>query len=256
MSSKPLRPLVAAFLVLASACSSDRKSATSAPPANAQRVDPATAATLLGRVSFAGTPPENPVVKMSGDPMCIGANSAGMTFEHYIVKDGGLDNVFVYVKDGLGNYHFEVPAEPVKVDQQGCRYLPHVVGVRVGQPIEISNSDETTHNVHSLPDENREFNFAQFKKGQTNVQTFTTPEVMIPFKCDLHGWMRAYVGVVAHPYFAVTTDGGNFELKGLPPGTYTVEAWHAKAGTQTQQVTIGAKESKEIGFTFSGATAN
>jgi plastocyanin len=244
---------MAVLLVLAAACSGDEKSATSAPPANAQRVDPLTAGTLVGRVNFEGTPPENPIVRMSADPMCIGANTDGMRFENYIVKDGGLDNVFVYVKDGLGTYHFDVPAEPVKVDQQGCRYLPHVIGVRVGQPVEISNSDATTHNVHSLPDENREFNFAQFKKGQTNLQTFTTPEVMIPFKCDLHGWMRAYVGVVEHPFFAVTTDGGKFELKGLPPGTYTVEAWHAKAGTQTQQVTIAAKESNEIGFTFSGA---
>ena len=248
--------MLAVFLLVAAACSGDDKpaAAAAASPANAQRVDPATAGTLIGRVSFEGTPPENPIVKMSGDPMCIGANTDGMRFENYIVQDGGLDNVFVYVKDGLGNYHFDVPAEPVTLDQQSCRYLPHVVGVRVGQPIEISNSDETTHNVHSLPDENREFNVAQFKKGQKNVQTFTTPEVMIPFKCDLHGWMRAYVGVVEHPYFAVTTNGGSFELKGLPPGTYTVEAWHAKAGTQTQQVTIGVKESKEIGFTFRGAT--
>jgi plastocyanin len=256
MSSRPPRPVLAVFLLLAAACSGGEKSAASTPPANAKRVDPATAATLTGRVIFQGTPPGNPIVRMSGDPMCIGANAAGMTFEHYIVNEGGLDNVFVYVKDGLGNYHFDIPAEPVKVDQQGCRYLPHVVGVRVGQPIEISNSDDTTHNVHSLPDANREFNFAQFKKGQKNLQTFTTPEVMIPFKCDLHGWMRAYVGVVEHPYFAVTTEGGKFELKGLPPGTYTVEAWHAKAGTQTLQVTIGARESKEIGFTYSAAAAN
>ena len=250
MSLKPLRPLVAVCL-LAVACSGGGKpAASSTPPANARRVDFATAATLMGRVSFEGAPPPNPQIRMAADPACMRANTNGMTFENYIIKDGGLDNVFVHVKDGLDGYSFDVPAEPVKLDQQGCRYVPHVVGVRVGQPLEISNSDETTHNVHSLPDVNREFNFAQFVKDQKNIQTFTTAEVMVPLKCDLHGWMNAYIGVVEHPYFAVTTDGGKFELKGLPPGTYTVEAWHQKAGTRTQQVTIGAKESKEATFTF------
>jgi plastocyanin len=160
------------------------------------------------------------------------------------------------VKDGLGDYAFDAPAEPVKLDQQGCRYVPHVVGVRVGQPVEISNSDETTHNIHSLPETNREFNLAQYQKGQKNVETFTVSEVMIPLKCDLHSWMRAYIGVVEHPYFAVTTGGGKFELKNLPPGTYTVEAWHEKAGTQTQRVTVGEKETKEIGFTYKTTSAN
>ena len=249
--------LVAAAALLAVGCSGERKAAAAAtPPANAQRVDSATAGTLVGRVVFEGTPPENPPVKMSGDPMCISANGGRMTFEHYIVKDSGLDNVFVYVKDGLGNYQFDAPSEPVKVDQQGCRYVPHVLGARVGQPVEISNSDATTHNVHSLPDTNREFNLAQFQKGQKNVETFTVPEVMIPLKCDLHGWMRAYLGVVEHPYFAVTADGGKFEMKNLPPGTYTIEAWHEKGGTQTQQVTVGQKETKEIGFTYRPASTN
>jgi len=126
----------------------------------------------------------------------------------------------------------------------------------VGQPVEISNSDETTHNVHSLPETNREFNYAQFKKGQKNVETFTVPEVMIPLKCDLHGWMRAYLGIVEHPYFAVTADGGKFELKNVPPGTYTIEAWHEKAGTQTQQITVAQKETKEIGFTYKATSTN
>ncbi|HVL68844.1 MAG TPA: carboxypeptidase regulatory-like domain-containing protein [Vicinamibacterales bacterium] len=229
---------------------------TTAPP-GAQRVDAATAGTVSGRVVFQGEPPENPVARISGDPVCQRENSGGYRFENYIVRDGGLDNVFVYVKDGLGNYYFDVPAEPVKLDQQGCRYVPHVLGVRVGQPIEISNSDATLHNVHAVPNVNREFNFGQHIKGMKDLRTFTAPEVMVPFKCDVHGWMNAYVGVVEHPYFAVTSDGGRFELKGLPPGTYTVEAWHEKAGTQTQPVTIGEKESKEITFTFTAqAPAN
>jgi plastocyanin len=255
MSSRFSRPVLAVFLLAAAACGGgEEQAAPASPPANAQRVDAATAGAIVGRVAFDGEAPANPPIKMSGDPLC--AQEGGATFENYVVKDGGLDNVFVYVKDGLGNYYFDVPAEPVKLDQQGCRYVPHVVGARVGQPIEITNSDATAHNVHSLPDVNREFNFAQYVKDQKNIETFTAPEVMVRFKCDLHGWMSAYIGVVEHPFFAVTTEGGKFELKGLPPGDYTIETWHEKAGTQTQKVTVGPKETKEIGFTYTADSAN
>jgi len=245
--------LAAAVLVIVAGClGADEQGATTqaAPAADAQRVDPATAGTVTGRVMFEGTPPENPPVKLAGDPRCVEANADGLRFENYVVSDGGLDNVFVHVKGGLGNYSFETPTEPAKLDQQGCRYVPHVLGVRVGQSIEITNSDATTHNVHALPDANREINFAQFQQGQKNLQTFTTAEVMVPVKCDLHSWMNAWIGVVEHPFFAVTANGGAFELTGLPPGTYTIEAWHERAGTQTQQVTIGPGESKDVGFTF------
>ena len=256
MTSRLPRPVLAVFLLAAAACSGAEDKAAAPGGANALRVDAATAGTIVGRVAFEGEVPENPAIKLAGDPLCARAHPDGMTFENFVVKDGGLDNVFVYVKDGLGNYHFDVPAEPVTLDQQGCRYVPHVLGARVGQAIEITNSDETTHNVHSLPDVNREFNFAQYVKDQKNTETFTAPEVMIRIKCDLHGWMSAYVGVVEHPYFAVTTQGGKFELKGLPPGEYTIETWHEKAGTQTQKVTVGPQETKEIGFTYQADSAN
>ena len=246
----------AALLLLAAACGGEKPSSPANPPANAKRVDAATAATVAGRITFEGTVPENPPVKISGDPMCQKAHAEGLRLEHYVVRDGGLDNVFVRVKDSLADYAFDPPAAPATLDQQGCRYVPHVLGVRVGQPIEISNSDATTHNVHSQPDVNREFNFAQFQQGQKNVQTFTAPEVMVPFKCDLHGWMNAYIGVMEHPFFAVSADGGRFELKGLPPGTYTLEAWHEKAGTRTQQITVGPGDSKTVGFVFKADSAN
>jgi plastocyanin len=138
----------------------------------------------------------------------------------------------------------------VKLDQKSCRYVPHVVGVRVTQPLEISNSDATLHNVHGMPDTNREFNFGQIMAGIKNTVSFTAPEVMVPFKCDVHSWMSAYIGVVSHPYFAVTDKAGTFELNTVPPGTYTIEAWHEKLGRQTQSVTLGEKDSKEISFTF------
>ena len=257
MSIRYFGPLAAVLIAGVAACSGgDKPSAPAGPPPGAERVDPSKAGNLTGRIVFEGTPPENPTAKMSGDPVCMRENAGGYTFENYIVKDGGLDNVFVYVKDGLGKYYFEVPTEPLKLDQQGCRYMPHVTGARVGQPIEFSNSDSTMHNVHAVPNVNREFNFGQHIKGQRDTRTFTAAEVMVPLKCDVHGWMNAYVGVLEHPYFAVTKDGGKFELKGLPPGTYTVEAWHEKAGTKTQQVTIAEKESKPITFTFSAAAAN
>ena len=256
MTSRFLRPVLAVFLLTAVACSGGQEKASAPANANAQRVDAATAGTIVGKVAFEGEAPKNPAIKMTGDPLCARAHPDGMIFENYVVKDGGLDNVFVYVKDGLGNYQFEAPAEPVKLNQEGCRYVPHVLGARVGQPIEITNSDETAHNVHSLPDVNREFNFAQYVKNQKKAETFTAPEVMIRIKCDLHGWMSAYVGVLEHPYFAVTSSGGKFELKGLPPGEYTIETWHEKAGTRTQKVTVGAKETKEIGFTYGTDSAN
>jgi len=252
MRGKILSAVALALVVMA--CGGADEKVSAPLPANAQRVDPATAGTVTGRVVFEGTPPQNPLVRMSGDPQCKNADE--VRFENYVVTDGGLDNVFVHVKEGLGNYYFDAPAEPAKLDQRGCRYLPHVLGVQVGQPIEFTNSDATTHNVHSLPDTNGEFNFAQFRRGQKDVRTFTTAEVMVPFKCDLHGWMNAYIGVVPHPYFAVTAEGGRFELKGLPPGTYTIEAWHERAGPQTQQVTLGASESKEVGSAFTAATSN
>ena len=238
-------------MLAAAACSGEQKKGVpAAAPPGALRVDAAKAGTVAGRVKFEGPVPENPPVKIDGDPACRAANASGLSSERFVVKDGGLDNVFVYVKDGLGNYYFDVPAEAVKLDQHGCRYLPHVFGARVGQRIEIVNSDDTLHNVHALANVNREFNFGQHFKGMKNTEVFTAREVMVPFKCDVHGWMTSYGGILDHPYFAVTSDGGKFELKTVPPGSYTVEAWHEKLPAQTQTVTVGDKETKEISFTF------
>jgi plastocyanin len=222
--------------------------ATSATPP--ESVDAGTAGTVTGKVTFEGTPPAPQPIKLSSDPYCQTAN-AGLTTENEIVGAGGtVANVFVYIKDGLGNRTFTAPATPVVLDQKGCHYTPHVLGIQVGQPLQIVNSDSTLHNVHGLPKANKEFNQGQPIQGMKTTHTFSTKEVMIPFKCDVHGWMNAWVGVLDHPYYAVTGADGTFSLKGLPPGTYTIEAWHEKLGTQTQMVTVGAKESKNVGFTF------
>jgi plastocyanin len=230
---------------------------SSAPAASSSgsgdsKVDPATAADIKGTVTVNGTVPANPQIKMNADPVCARQVTTPQMMETYAVGSDGksLGNVFVYVKDGLGNLTFDPPKEPARIDQKDCRYHPHVFGLQVGQPLEITNSDPTLHNIHAMAKNNREFNNGQPLQNMKTTHTFTAPEVMVPFKCDVHGWMNAYVGVLNHPYFAVTDTSGSFSLKSLPPGTYTIEAWHEKLGTQTQTVTIGAKETKDISFTF------
>jgi plastocyanin len=227
-----------------------------APPAPATSpVDPATAGTIAGRITFEGTPPPRAALRMDSDPNCL-PDGSGKTTETVVVGgDGGLQHVFVYVKDGLGNLAFPVPAEPVVLDQAGCVYVPHVVGIQAGQPMTILSSDATLHNVHAMAEVNQEFNRGFPIKGIPHTHTFSTREVMVPFKCDVHGWMRAYVGVLDHPFYAVTDAGGAFSLAGLPPGTYTIEAWHESLGVQTQSVTIGETESKDITFVFTAERA-
>lgn len=224
-------------------------SAPAAPVTNP--VDPATAGSIGGKVTFMGTAPPAQPISMSSDPRCM--NAGAKTEAVLVSPDASLQNVFVYVKDGLGKLVFPVPTTPLVLDQKGCQYHPHVFGVQVGQTIEILNSDNTLHNIHAWPITNQEFNVGQALQGMRHTHVFSTREVMVPFKCDVHRWMNSFVGVLDHPFFAVTAADGSFQLKGLPPGTYTIEAWHEKLGTQTQSVTIGAKEAKDIAFSFAPA---
>ena len=228
----------------------------SAPAAAA--VDPATAATINGVVSFEGTAPANAPIKMNADPVCTKANSTPQTQETYMVKDGKLGNVFVFIQDGLGGRTFPTPTEAVVLDQKNCRYHPHVFGLMVGQPMRILNSDPTLHNIHAIPGTNQEFNTAQPIQGMKTDHIFTAKEAktIVPFKCDVHGWMNAYAGVLDHPYFAVTGEDGKFSIKNLPPGTYKLSAWHEKGGTKTIDVTVAAKETKEdANFSFAAPAA-
>jgi plastocyanin len=221
------------------------------------KVDPATAANITGKAMVDGAVPANEPIKMNADPVCAKSATGPQSMETYMVGADGksLGNVFVHVKDGLAGYTFDPPTQPARIDQQDCRYHPHVFGIQVGQPLEIINSDPTLHNIHAVAKNNREFNQGQPIQGMKTTHTFTAPEVMVPFKCDVHGWMNAYVGVVDNPYYAVTDATGSFSLKALPPGTYTIEAWHEKLGTLTQTVTIAAKETKDITFTFKAPAA-
>src|SRR5437867_2167284 len=244
------------------ACGGSKEASnTSAEPAApagtpaGQKVDTSTAGDVKGVINFEGTAPKNEPIKMNADPVCMRENKSPQFQETYMVSSDGksLANVFVYVKDGLGNYVFDTPSDSVTIDQKECRYHPHVFGMRVGQKLIILNSDPTLHNIHALPKVNAEFNVGEPVQGMKQEKVFAAKEVMVPFKCDVHGWMNAYAGVLDHPYFAVSDKEGKFELKSLPPGTYTIEAWHEKLGTQTVSVTLGAKETKDISFTFKSA---
>ncbi len=239
------------------ACGGNKETSAPADSASSggQKVDAATAGDVNVVVSFDGVAPTNEPIRMNADPVCVKENTTPQTQETYLVADGKLGNVFVYVKDGLGAYSFDAPTGMVTIDQKNCRYHPHVFGVRVGQTLEIVNSDPTLHNIHALPTGNAEFNTGQPIKDMKTTHVFTAKEVMVPFKCDVHGWMNAYVGVMDNPFFGVTDKDGKVSLKGLPPGTYTIEAWHEKLGAQTAMVTLGAKETKDATFTFKAAAA-
>ena len=170
----------------------------------------------------------------------------------YIVvgADNGLQNVFIYVKEGLPPRLYPVPSTPVVLDQQKCRYVPRVVGLQVGQSLTIRNSDPLLHNVRAEALINQPFDLGTPIQGMEVTRTFSTREVMVPFNCNVHAWMNAYVGAVEHPHFAVTDENGRFSIPQLPAGTLTLEIWHERLGTQTQQVTVAPKETKEVAFTY------
>ena len=217
---------------------------TSAPAATP--IDPATVATINGTVKFDGTAPKAAKIDMSQDPGCKGTNQA----ENIVVSGGDLANVFVYVKDGLGNRTFDLPKDPVVLDQKGCQYHPHVLGVMAGQTVQIKNDDPTTHNIHPTPKDNREWNESQPPSSPALEKTFAREEIMLPVKCNQHPWMKMYVNVVKSPFFAVTTNDGKYEIKGLPPGDYTLAFVHEKLGEQDQKVTVAPKETKTVDQSF------
>jgi hypothetical protein len=228
--------------------------AESAPAAApAAPIDPATAATITGKIAFTGTKPSPVRIRMDAVPACTEANKEPVYSEEVVVNDNGtLRDVYVYVKEGLGDRSFPAPAESVKLEQLGCTYKPHVLGIMVGQNFEVTNDDPTNHNVHPLPTSNREWNQSQPPGSSPIVQTFARPEVMIPIKCNVHPWMKAYIGVQRHPFFAVTGGDGTFTIQGLPPGDYVIETWQEKYGTQQMNVTVGPSETKTVDFTYTG----
>jgi plastocyanin len=208
------------------------------------------AGSVVGRVRFEGQRPEPTRISMSADSSCVKQHRDAVVTEEFVIgNDGALGNVVVFVSDGLSGRSFDVPAEPVVVEQKGCLYKPHVLALQANQKLKIVNADNTLHNIHPIPANNREWNKAE-PAGSTLEETFSREEIAIPVKCNVHPWMRSYIAVFKHPFFTVTGKDGSFDLHNLPPGEYTVEAWHEKLGTMAQKITVAAGESKTIDFRF------
>src|ERR1700756_53132 len=241
-------------LLLVAACSkketteqSASPTAESKPAPAAAPIDPATAATVSGTVKFDGTAPKPAKIVRSEDPACKGDNKA----ETVIADGGNLANVFVYVKDGLGNRSFDTPKTAVVIDQKGCRYHPHVLGVMAGQQVEVKNDDPTTHNIHPTPKAGtQEWNESQGPGAAPIDKSFAREEIMLPVKCNQHPWMKMYINVVKTPFYAVTDKDGKYKIEGLPPGNYTLAFVQEKLGEQDQQVTLAPKDSKTVDTSF------
>jgi plastocyanin len=247
---------VAAALILSGCGGSEPKKEESkaATPAAAAPVDEANAATVTGKVSFTGDKPRIPTIDMSANPACARAHSTPAKSEEVVINDNGtLRNVLVYVK-GVPDRQYPTPSTAATLDQKGCMYGPHVIAVMAGQNIEIRNNDPTNHNIHPLPKINQEWNESQAPGSDPKMRTFAREEMDPPIavKCNVHPWMRSYIAVSNSPYIAVTGDDGSFTIKGLPPGTYTMTAWHEKYGKKDMPVTVAAKDSKTVDFSYDG----
>jgi plastocyanin len=230
--------LLVPFLLLLSGCTSQQKAAPTY-----FEVDKATAGTIRGRIRFEGKLPAPKVISLEADPECAKLHPGGS-----ITETGEVGNAFVYLKAGLEGKKFATPAEPVVIDQKGCWFAPRVIGIQTGQTLKVTNSDPVTHNIHPQPQRNRDWNQSQAPEDPPLSRKFAAPEIMIPVKCNVHNWMRAWIGVLDHPYFAVTRPDGSFELRNVPPGSYTVAIWQERLGTQEQTATLGS----ELTFTFKG----
>ena len=226
-----MRPLPAVLLVVLVAL-------VAASPA--QEKKPAASVSISGTVTLKGKAPARKRIRLDADPKCVQLHPEPMLSEDVLVDASNhLQWAFVYVKAGLGDAKRpDAPKAPVVLDQRGCRYEPRVMGVRVGQDFLIRCSDELLHIVHAIPRANQEWGFSQQEKGRERTKVFTAPEIMVPIKCDVHLWMKAWVGVLDHPWFAVTDASGRFEIKDLPPGKYTLEAWHEACKPVTLEVEV------------------
>lgn len=255
-----LRLFLVPAVALAFACGGDAGdgdagAAEESAPADAITVDPATAGTIVGTISFDGQAPAGEAIDMAAEPTCAEKHEGTpMQMPAVVGENGGLANVFVRVASGLPEGTWATPSAAAELDQDGCIYHPHVLGVQTGQTLTIRNSDGLLHNINARPENQRGFNISQ-PTNMTTDRSFSRPEVMIPVQCDVHGWMEAYIGVVEHPYFAVSGDDGSFTIPNLPPGDYTVEAWHEEYGVQSMSVTVAASGEAMADFTYSASMA-
>lgn len=237
------------LLLAAAGCKKSSTSATT-PVKNYTTIDWVNSGTISGTIHFTGKAPKPILIDMGQDPVC-GLASANYT-KQYIISGTGLENVFVYVKSGLGDKAYAAPSTPVVMDQKGCRYIPHVIGVMAGQPIQFTNSDATMHNVHITPTnpENQTVDISEGPNTPPQTRTLSAPELMVPVRCNNHPWMEAYINVVSNPFYAVSGDQGTFTIKGVPPGTYTVVADHEQLGEKTATVTVEPHKTTTVDFTY------
>jgi plastocyanin len=216
-------------------------------------VDPAAAGVISGKIIYTGKRPAAKRINIDEDEKCVALNRAGLFDEALVVnKNGTLPNVFVYVKQGLEGKAFERSQAAIVLDQKGCRFVPRVLGIQAGQTLKVTNSDPVTHNVHPVAKMNREWNQSQSPGDPPLERRFARPEVMVRVKCNVHSWMRSWLGVLNHPYFAVTGTDGSFEIANLPPGDYTVEAWQESLGVQEQRVHVDPRGKTTAIFKFDG----
>jgi len=242
------RILVLVVALAAASCGPPSSRESSAPLVT---VDPSTAGSITGTVTLDGSPPVFKSIDMSQSSACVQANPTPVAPPIVVVGDhGALANVVVYVKDGLGPYRFEAPQAPAVLGQKNCMYEPHVVALMTGEPFEIENNDPTMHNVHPMPKHNRQWSSSQPVGSAPLKSVFTRSEFAMPVLCNVHPWMRAFVFVFDHPYYAVTSKAGTFALINLPPGSYTIEAWQENYPAEDQTVRLDPKESKAISFVF------
>jgi plastocyanin len=219
---------------------------------NLDRAQTTAGGTVQGHVRLSGPPPGNTIIRMGVDPRCSQMNAGKRVVQEAVVTsaDGGLANVFVNLSGSFPPS--PPPADPVTIDQRRCIYAPRVVGARVGQTLEFRNSDETLHNVHSLSIKDNDFNVGQPVKAAVYRFQLKREEVMLHVKCDVHRWMTTYIGVVNHPYFAVSDEGGAFAIAGVPAGTHTIQVWHERYGPLIERVTVKAGETTTVDFAYTG----
>ena len=216
-------------------------------------VDPGAAGSISGTLKYTGKRPAPKLIDISQDPSCVKAHK-GKAYDESLVVDskGNLANAFVYIRKGLEGKVFEVPTTTVTLDQSGCWFRPHVLGIMVGQQLIITNSDPVTHNIHPVAQINREWNHSMGPGDAPLQRKFTKPEIMVPVKCNIHDWMHSFIGVTDNPYFAVSKDDGTFKIENLPPGTYTLGVWHEKLGVQEQTISVSPKSDTPANFTYKG----
>ncbi len=254
-----MKLLIGLPILFLAGCGGSKQSVSQELPEG--KIDPATASVIQGKVIFSGKAPLMPVLDMSANPACERLNKAASKeprrAEEVVVNaNGTLRNTFVWIEAGLPKEHWSPPAEFARLDQVGCVYEPHVLGLMVGQTLEISNSDTVNHNIHANATVNEAWNVTEPPRAEKRTERFEKQEILFPVTCGVHPWMRGYLAVVSHPFFAVTGEDGSFALKGVPPGTYTVQAVHEKYGKQEMQITIGPSQTKDVDFHYAAEASN